>query len=1219
MSTTGNANSAESYTVAWITALSNERAAGESMFDAKHDSAPQDFRRNTSDPNAYSWGKIGVHNVVIASLPAGKYGTNAVATIAQGLISSLPHIRVGLLVGVGAGILGELRTKEVTPEARQDTELEVRHKIQLGDVAVSVPKGTTGGVVQFDLAKVQTVEGQEKITRIGWLNSPPIAVRTALTKLQAQHDLEDSKVAALIEQAFERYPKLRTKYSHPGQRTVPKADTYHPRHGPAVAREARGIPEIHYGVIASSNTLVKSAQYRDDMLRDLGSEGVDPICIEMEAAGLMNSFPCLVIRGICDYADEHKNDDWQAYAAIAAAAYAKEFLQCVDAMDIRQEPGIGEILDQTILHAHRSTKLMRIVIPVVKHIGEKTTFVAKSIHEGRIRAWLAPADPSTNYNQACELRHPDTGRWFLDGEQYRRLKTLKNAALWLRGGSGCGKTVLSSAIISDLRNDAKSETSVTVYFFFDINDPKKQSVEGMLRSLIFQLYQQAPASRAHLEKIHGGEQAQIQTLLAVWTVMCSAVDEVSVMIDALDECKSREDLLRRLPSVKCEHVRLLITSRPEYEIEVSFQRWIPEHDVVSVQRAPVDNDIRQVIRSHIYTDVGPLSRWKGKIGVLALIEDRLMKKAKGMFRWAICQLDALQDCLSMDEIEDTLRALPKDLTETYARILQKVSERRRPRTILLLQFLLHARRPLRLEEAVDAIAVSPDRTPAFEPNYRMPVPQEIARLCSSLTRVVTSKGNDADWDVFSDPMNGEEWPEVVSIQLAHASVNDFLASELVPADYQGCFGKDRASAAIHRVCTAYLLTAAQPLRGVECRPGLPFTVFCALRWLRHIAEMRTQDLIAGVRRTANCAWVMESFGTMERCVYWLNRYDRDTSESARSSPPCEGENNDHAIVAPLSYAALSRPTAPKSLLSKHEVDVHSKMHSPDSAVTVSIWFASDASLQSLVDHAGGVGCAFPQIGPTSDRLAAPSPPKLGRSKEISCMGDIRIVISHTPAYSSFVTWLDRYNKGAYLLLPMSVDLEAIHAVHLSTLSDSFDRMSQIRRSVLAAALACAYFQCYTVPWLRHSWPSLHLHPPTIPGTSEKSVDDMPFVVSRPGSGPTEMTEWSSFVELALMLLCFGKESDDLRSCRDPLSENQDKDNPVVRRAAAVTWHEQSQTKYFSRLYRRAVRWLLYEAPKDSASFSNWHWRTDFALEVIRPLLSQASLLEYRRKSVGGRW
>lgn len=41
---------------------------------------------------------------------------------------------------------------------------------------------------------------------------------------------------------------------------------------------------------------------------------------------MMDNFPCLIIRGTCDYADSHKNKRRQPYAAATAAAYAKDLL-----------------------------------------------------------------------------------------------------------------------------------------------------------------------------------------------------------------------------------------------------------------------------------------------------------------------------------------------------------------------------------------------------------------------------------------------------------------------------------------------------------------------------------------------------------------------------------------------------------------------------------------------------------------------------------------------------------------------------------------------------------------------------------------------------------------------------------------------------------------------------------------------------------------------------
>lgn len=90
-----------------------------------------------------------------------------------------------------------------------------------------------------------------------------------------------------------------------------------------VERLSRGGKEIvvHYGTIASGNRFMRDAAERDRVSSKLG--GV--LCFEMETVGLMNSFPCLVVTGICHYVDSHKNKRWQAYAAGAAAAMRRRY------------------------------------------------------------------------------------------------------------------------------------------------------------------------------------------------------------------------------------------------------------------------------------------------------------------------------------------------------------------------------------------------------------------------------------------------------------------------------------------------------------------------------------------------------------------------------------------------------------------------------------------------------------------------------------------------------------------------------------------------------------------------------------------------------------------------------------------------------------------------------------------------------------------------------
>ena len=94
---------------------------------------------------------------------------------------------------------------------------------------------------------------------------------------------------------------------------------------------------VHYGLIASGNQVIKDAAFRDEINKRLGGK---VLYFEMEAAGLMNNFPCIVIQGIYDYTDSHKNKDWQEYTAAVAAAFAKELLLIIPQQQVEEMPAI---------------------------------------------------------------------------------------------------------------------------------------------------------------------------------------------------------------------------------------------------------------------------------------------------------------------------------------------------------------------------------------------------------------------------------------------------------------------------------------------------------------------------------------------------------------------------------------------------------------------------------------------------------------------------------------------------------------------------------------------------------------------------------------------------------------------------------------------------------------------------------------------------------------
>ncbi|KAK0950028.1 hypothetical protein LTR91_025979 [Friedmanniomyces endolithicus] len=383
-------------------------------------------------------------------------------------------------------------------------------------------------------------------------------------------------------------------------------------------------------------------------------------------------------------------------------------------------------------------------------------------------------------------------------------------------------------------------------------------------------------------------------------MMVENMGDPYVVLDALDECKTRSDLLQQLPRLKSGRVCLLLTSRTEEDIVSSLREWIPSSNFVSIRQGPVDIDIREVVRNRIATDP-KLRRFKSRPDVCTEIETRLMEKADGMFRWAVCQLDALQACLDLPSLREALQSLPAGLNETYTRILRGIPEMHKARAIRILQFLTFAENPLRLEEMVDAIAVNLEQTPVFEPENRLLDPREITGYCSSLTKFTIrrerryrDKSDDIDKDsqfrLFREENYRIEhleeatdegpdltYEEVIELQLAHASVNDYLVSDQVPEDFKESLRQDMAQRAIADISVAYLMTAAHTSEGPDNSSSLPFLEYCTDSWAQHAAIAET----VGKRCSP---WTIRLFTTPEEFKYWAHLHRGFAGNSATALP-----------------------------------------------------------------------------------------------------------------------------------------------------------------------------------------------------------------------------------------------------------------------------------------------------------------------------------------------
>jgi nucleoside phosphorylase len=300
----------DDYTIAWICALPLEAAAARAMLDKTH--TPP--RWSTTDPNAYELGELSGHYIVIAHLPDGVYGKVSAAAVVSRMRSTFRRLEFGVMVGIGGGV----------PGGKAD--------IRLGDVVVSKPGPNHNGVIQYDYGKA--VQGG-KFVQTGILNKPPQILLTHMSQFKARQMIgPEDAVSKTMGDVLEHNPNLKHRFSPPEEHTdflfrssyrhADEEDTCEKcDKEQLVQRPLRGtrMPYIHYGLIASGDQVMKDSEMRDRLAQQHGI-----LCFEMEAAGLMDELPTLVIRGICDYCDSHKNKKWQGYAALTAAAYAKLFL-----------------------------------------------------------------------------------------------------------------------------------------------------------------------------------------------------------------------------------------------------------------------------------------------------------------------------------------------------------------------------------------------------------------------------------------------------------------------------------------------------------------------------------------------------------------------------------------------------------------------------------------------------------------------------------------------------------------------------------------------------------------------------------------------------------------------------------------------------------------------------------------------------------------------------
>lgn len=430
-----------------------------------------------------------------------------------------------------------------------------------------------------------------------------------------------------------------------------------------------------------------------------------------------------------------------------------------------------------------------------------------------------PANVATPYAGTCSwiLQHPKYQAWLKDSLR----------SLWIQGGPGCGKSVLSSFLIQRLSEDSglrpstseepstgEGPKTIVAGFFCSDKDDNRRTSTWILRSLLHQAFTQnrnllkhalhwyqqsegwdsqsetADLDAAGHEEIWGSFERLRSILIAIKSD--PEVKEIYFVVDGLDQCgHAAWDFLSLIGSTDAASIRCVISSRPNEFVQRKL-----EHPYIIDLAKENRLDINTVIAARMKR----LQEFRGFSSSLCqTIEGILKDRSGGMFLWVCLALDRLNEWVGITgggAVENMLRNMPSSLNAVYEEVLTRVSDQGdKEVTARLNQMLMwsyFAKRSMKLDEMQIILFLKPsDRSESqvqerFTKNYQDS--EEFQKAISDLCGPLVTIQDDG------------------TILLAHQSVRDFL-SQLYNEDNQTskfAMSSGDAHAEMARACIAYL-------------------------------------------------------------------------------------------------------------------------------------------------------------------------------------------------------------------------------------------------------------------------------------------------------------------------------------------------------------------------------------------------------------------------------
>ncbi|UKZ56063.1 hypothetical protein TrVGV298_009889 [Trichoderma virens] len=594
--------------------------------------------------------------------------------------------------------------------------------------------------------------------------------------------------------------------------------------------------------------VVKDAQFRN-RLNERFSNKI--LCVEMEAAGLMSSFPCLVIRGICDYADSHKNKAWQEYAAAVAAASAKELLLVVPVHAVEQMDTITSILS----NISGDVKL------AVGYLEEARVHRHNQEDE-RIIEWLSPLDYGAEHSDVLKRWQPGTGQWLLNSTEFNEFIETDKQIIFCPGIPGAGKTVMTAAVIDYLHKRFGNDSSIGIaYIYFNFKRYNEQTPNSVFLSLLKQVAKQQPCLPDSVKSLHErhakrNTRPSFEEILETFQEVVNLYTKAFVIIDALDECSTvghcRETILSEIIAcAKRSDLKLFTTSRDIPEISDRFK------STLRLEIGATELDIRRYIDGRL-SKLPPISVISQSKSLQEEIKTAINNTVNRMFLLAQLHFDRLIDCITRKAVMKALKDLPTGsgaYDYAYDAAMERINQQSSSRSALAinaLSWITHARWPLSVVELQQALAVEIGEDEFDEDN--LPQIEDIMSTTIGLVAI-------------------DEKSKI--IRLVHHTAQEFF-------DRTRQKWLPKAETYIAEVCSSYLSSSAIErqcryyIQISEILKSFKFWYYAVYNWKYHVRTSTfSQTHVNFLRKTSNFEAFLRGFHILRRTppgIYKFNTH-----------------------------------------------------------------------------------------------------------------------------------------------------------------------------------------------------------------------------------------------------------------------------------------------------------------------------------------------------------